>query len=119
MPKPPVRRGWIFPERTLPPEELARRKAEDEAFYQRCRAVFERVRPKFIEQHYGWYIAIEPDSGDYFIDADKMQAHRKARQKHPNADHGVFCLNETGATGTIWFRVRLAVGVSFFLNWDE
>lgn len=100
-PKQTPRRGRIFPEIIIPPEELARRKAEDEAFYQRCRIVFERVRRKYIEQHYGWYIAIEPDSGDYFIDVDKMQAHRKARQKHPNADHCVFCLNETGVTGTI------------------
>ena len=100
-PKQTPRRGRIFPEIIIPPEELARRKAEDEAFYQRCRAVFERVRPKFIEQHYGWYIAIEPESGDYFIDADKEVAHKKALQKHPNTRHFVFCLNETGATGRI------------------
>lgn len=100
-PQPPVRRGRIFPERTLPPEELARRNAEDESFYQRCWAIFERVRPEFIDKCYGWYIAIEPESKDYFIDADKMQAHSKARQKYPKADHFVFCLNETGATGRI------------------
>lgn len=100
-PKPPARRGRIFPERTLPPEELARRKAEDEAFYQRYRAIFERVRPELIDKYYGWYIAIEPESGDYFIDADKEVAHTKALHKYPNADHRVFCLNETGATGRI------------------
>jgi hypothetical protein len=54
--KQPARRGRIFPERTLPPEELARRKAEDEVFYRRCRAIFERVRPDLIKEHYGWYI---------------------------------------------------------------
>lgn len=100
-PKPPARRGRIFPERTLPPEELARRKAENEAFYQRCRAIFDLVRPELIDQYYGWYIAIEPDSGDYLIDADKEVAHTKALQKYPNADHCVFCLNESGTTGRI------------------
>jgi len=99
--KQPARRGRIFPERTLPPEELARRKAEDEVFYRRCRAIFERVRPDLIQEHYGWYIAVEPDSGDYLIDVDKMQAHKKALEKYPNIDHCVFCLNETGTTGTI------------------
>lgn len=99
--KPARRRGRIFPERTLPPEELARRKAEREVFHQRCRAIFERVRPEWIEKHYGWYIAIEPDSGDYFIDEDKEVASLKAREKHPNAVHCMFCLNETGATGRI------------------
>lgn len=100
-PKQPARRGRIFPERTLSPEELARRKAEDEVFFQRCSAIFERVRPELIKKHYGWYIAIEPDSGNYFIDAENMQAHKKALEKYPNADHCVFCVNETGTTGTI------------------
>ena len=100
-PKRLVRRGRIFPEITISPEELAKRKAERNAFHQRCRAIFERVRPQFIDKHYGWYIAVEPDSGDYFIDADIEVASYKARDKHPNAVHCMFCLNETGATGTI------------------
>ena len=99
--KPAPRRGRIFPERTFSPEELARRKAEREVFHRRCRAIFERVRPEWIEEHYGWYIAVEPDSGDYFIDANKEVAHKKALHSYPNAVHCVFCLNETGATGTI------------------
>lgn len=99
--KPVRRRVRIFPEITIPPEELAKQKAEDEAFYQLCREIFEQVRPKLIEQHYGWYIAIEPNSSDYFIDSDKMQAHQKALHKYPNSDHFVFCLNETGVTGRI------------------
>jgi len=99
--KQPTRRGRIFPERSLSPEELAKRKAEDEAYYRRCRAIFERVRPDLIEEHYGWYIAVEPDSGDYFIDEDIEVASHKARDKHPNTVDCVFCLNETGATGTI------------------
>ncbi|HLO84149.1 MAG TPA: hypothetical protein VK203_03915 [Nostocaceae cyanobacterium] len=100
-PKQPVRRGRIFPERTLSPEELAKRKAEQELFYQRCWAIFERVRPELIQEHYGWYIAIEPDSGDYFIDQDMEVASKKARDKHPNVIHFLFCLNETGVTGRI------------------
>lgn len=100
-PKRTVRRGRIFPELTLSPEELARRKSENEAFFQRCQVIFERVRPDWIEEHYGWFIAIEPDSGDYFIDADKEVAHKKARQKYPDGRHCMFCLNETGACGRI------------------
>lgn len=100
-PKRTVRRGRIFPELTLSPEELAKRKAENEEFFQRCQVIFERVCPDWIEEHYGWFIAIEPDSGDYFIDADKEVASQKAHQKHPNAIHCMFCLNETGACGRI------------------
>lgn len=100
-PKQPAKRGRIFPERTLSPEELAKRKAEHEVFHQRCRAIFEQVRPDLIQQHYGWYIAVEPDSGHYFIDQNIEVASQKARQQHPNAIHFMFCLNETGTTGRI------------------
>jgi hypothetical protein len=97
----PLRRGRIFPKIRWSPEEKARRKAESEAFYQRCRAIFERIRPDLIKKYYGWYIAIEPDSGDYFIDPDKEMASQIAHQKHPNAIHHMFAINETGATGKI------------------
>lgn len=96
-----ARRGRIFPEIQWSPEEKARRKAESEAFYRRCRAIFDSIHPKLIKDHYGWYVAVEPDSGEYFIDPDKETAHKKARLVHPNSVHCVFCLNETGACGTI------------------
>ncbi|RUS97391.1 hypothetical protein DSM106972_084940 [Dulcicalothrix desertica PCC 7102] len=99
--KPRARRGRIFPERTITPEELARQEAEGEIYHQRCLAIFERVRPELIDKYYGWYIAVEPDSGEYLIDQDKMQTHKKALEKYPNKDHFVFRLNETGATGRI------------------
>ncbi|MTJ55090.1 hypothetical protein FJR38_21670 [Anabaena sp. UHCC 0253] len=97
----PRRRGRIFPELTLSAEELAKRKAEDELFYQRCWAIFERLRPDLMKEHYGWYIAIEPDSGDYFIDQNKEVASKQARDKHPNVIPFVFGINETGVTGRI------------------
>jgi hypothetical protein len=99
--KPRARRGRIFPERTLSPEELAQRKAEDEIYNQRCRAIFERVRPELIDKYYGWYIAVEPDSGEYLIDQNLESAHSRAIEKYPNPNHCVFCLNETGAVGRI------------------
>lgn len=54
-----------------------------------------------MESHYGWYIAIEPNSGEYFIDKDNIQAHKKVFEKYPNAKNYLFCINETGTTGRI------------------
>ncbi|NES85267.1 MAG: hypothetical protein F6K10_29780 [Moorea sp. SIO2B7] len=96
-----VRRGRLFPEYTIPEEELARRKAEREAFYKRCRPIFARVQPELIKDHYNWFIVIDPDSGDYYIDPDEEVADQKARQKHPDAILAVFRLNQTGACGRI------------------
>lgn len=95
------RRGRIFPERQLSPEEKARRKAEDEVFYQRCCVIFERVQPELIKEHYDWFIVIEPESGDYFIDPDEKVARQKAREKHPNTKRLIMQINETGTCGRI------------------
>jgi hypothetical protein len=95
------RRGRIFPKIQWSEAEKAKQIAEREAFRQRCRAVFDPIHPQLMKEHYGWYVAVEPESGDYFLDADKEIAHKKARQAYPSSVHCVFCLNETGACGKI------------------
>ncbi|MDB9511382.1 hypothetical protein PN499_09335 [Kamptonema animale CS-326] len=96
-----VRRGRLFPEIQWSEEKKAQRLAEAEAIYQRCKVVFDRLQPQLIQTHYKWYIAVEPDSGDYFIDEDDMMAGNMCRQKYPNAIPFVFRINETGVCGTI------------------
>ncbi|MFB2938949.1 hypothetical protein ACE1B6_27160 [Aerosakkonemataceae cyanobacterium BLCC-F154] len=97
----PRRRGRLFPEFTIPPEELARRKAEKDARSQRYREVFSKVSPELMKNHYNWFIVIEPDSGDYFIDIDEEVAVQKTRQKYPSGMVGIMRLNETGTCGMI------------------
>ncbi|MCL1470809.1 hypothetical protein [Argonema antarcticum] len=100
-PKRPRRRGRLFPEYTIPPEELARRQAEKDARSQRYYEIFAQVSPQLIENHYNWFIVIEPNSGDYFIDTDEEVAVQKARQKYPSGMVGIMRLNETGTCGMI------------------
>ncbi|MCL1465600.1 hypothetical protein [Argonema galeatum] len=100
-PKRPRRRGRLFPEYTIPPEELARREAEKQARCQRSRVAFEQVSPQLINDHYNWFIIIEPNSGDYFIDPDEEVANQKARQNYPSGWLVTFRINETGACGMI------------------
>ncbi len=96
-----VRRGRIFPEIQWSEEKKVQWKAEQEAFHKRCKVVFDRVQPALIKTHYNWYIAVEPDSGEYFLDRDIELATQMARHKHPNAIPFLFRINETGACGTI------------------
>lgn len=95
------RRGRIFPEVTLAPEERAQRQAEAEAFHRRGRAIFERLRPELIDNHYNWFILIDPETGEYFIDKEEMVALNKAREKHLHALFAIFRINETGVCGRI------------------
>ncbi|MFW5665777.1 MAG: hypothetical protein ACOC07_17875 [Coleofasciculus sp.] len=96
-----VRRGRVFPERRLSPEEKAKRRAESERFYRNCRVVFDRVQPELIKNHYDWFIVIEPESGDYFIDPDETVARKKARENHPNSKRLIMRINQTGTCGRI------------------
>jgi hypothetical protein len=95
------RRGRVFPEKQLSPEEKVRLKAEDEVFYNRCRNIFDRVQPELIKDHYNWFIVIEPDSGDYFIDLDEEVVMAEAERKHPDKMRLIMRVNETGACGRI------------------
>lgn len=95
------RRGRVFPERQISKEELEQRKAEKEAFSWRCRVIFDRVQPELIKNHYDWFIVIEPDSGDYFIDPDEKVARAKASNKHQSILRLIMRINETGTCGRI------------------
>ena len=96
-----VRRGRLHPERTMSQEEINQWHAERAVFRQRCKVIFDRVQPELVKTHYNWYIAVEPDSGDYFIDKDQIIVAKTAHQKYPNARLHVFIINETGVCGTI------------------
>lgn len=96
-----ARLGRVFPERQLSPEEKAKRKAETEEFNRRCQVIFERVHPELIEQHYDWFIIIEPDSGEYIIDLDETVARAKAREKFGHTMRLMLRLNKTGCCGKI------------------
>lgn len=96
-------RGRIFSESTIPAEELARRHAKRVEIGDRCRVVFERVRPELIDKYYNWFIAIEPDSGEYLIHSKLEGLLQKVSSRYGNAVVRLttFRLNETGACGQI------------------
>jgi hypothetical protein len=96
-----ARRGRIFPEMQWTAEQIAQWRAKQEAFYQRCKPIFDQAQPELIKTHYNWYMAVEPESGEYFVEKDEMTAINMSRQKHPQAPVFIFKVNETGVGGTI------------------
>ncbi len=96
-----VRRGRIFPEIQWTQAQQAQWQAEHQAFRQRCQEIFNHIKPVLMQTHYNCYIAVEPDSGEYFVDAEPQVASLQCRQKYPGKIPHIFRINETGACGTI------------------
>lgn len=56
--------------------------------------MIERKQVEIVYQHLkdqlkgleGKFVAIEPDSGDYFIGIDPLEAYEKAKKKHPTKE---------------------------------
>jgi hypothetical protein len=96
-----VRRGRLFPEIEWTEEQKIQWKNTLKEHYQRCKIIFDRVQPELLKTHYNWFIAVEVDSGDYFIDQDEERVTQMCIQKHPNAIPFIFALNETGVAGRI------------------
>jgi len=58
-------------------------KKANPGYVARARAIYDGLLHELTGNYPSLYIAIEPDSGDYFLNADKDLAQQSARQKHP------------------------------------
>lgn len=100
----PQRPRRFLTESSLSPEEIAQRRTAREEFAARCRPIFERLRPELIEDHYNWFIAIDPDSEHYLLDPKLEGIVQKICHEYPeesNRNLAIYCLNETGTCGRI------------------
>ena len=57
-------------------------KLANTGFIKRSRLIYNKLCLDLIKHYPGWYIVIEPDSGDYFLNSNKAVAQQLARQKH-------------------------------------
>jgi hypothetical protein len=69
----------------------------DQAFIERCRAIYRQLLPALIAKHRGKVIAIEPESGEYVLGEDLDSASAKALARYPNRLFGFFQVDESPA----------------------
>ena len=55
--------------------------------------IYAKIKDRLEPAHKGEFVAIEVDTGDYFVGNDPIEADRKARKKYPDA---VFFLARIG-----------------------
>lgn len=59
-------------------------KLANPGYVKRARQIYDRLYSELVNSYAGWYVAIESDSGDYFLNANKALAQQQAKQKHPS-----------------------------------
>lgn len=72
-------------------------KSANPGFIKRSRLIYDKLCPELSRDYLGWYIAVEPDSGEVFLNANKALAQQQARQKHPERLICTFKVTAAGA----------------------
>ncbi|MFQ5794299.1 MAG: hypothetical protein ACE5JP_04525 [Candidatus Bipolaricaulia bacterium] len=65
--------------------------------------ILEAIPKELAEEHFGQFITIEVDSGDYFMGDTAIEATQKARAKHPDK---IFFLGRIGYRTAYTFKGR-------------
>ncbi|MCR4405262.1 MAG: hypothetical protein NUW06_08345 [Candidatus Acetothermia bacterium] len=65
--------------------------------------ILDSLPEKVVKEHFGQFIAIEVDSGDYFTGDTAIEATQKARAKHPDK---IFFLGRIGYRTAYTFKGR-------------
>ncbi|MEH2180148.1 hypothetical protein [Nostoc sp.] len=59
-------------------------KLANPGYVKRARQIYDCLRAELVNHYPDCYVAIEPDSGDCFLNANKALAQQQAKQKHPS-----------------------------------
>ncbi|OGH59937.1 MAG: hypothetical protein A3G34_05815 [Candidatus Lindowbacteria bacterium RIFCSPLOWO2_12_FULL_62_27] len=62
----------------------------DSKMFARCERQFRRLSKRIGKSHRGEIVAIEPDTGSYFVGKDTLEVALKARRVFPRALFGFF-----------------------------
>ena len=79
---------------------------EIKAISRKGKEVFQKLDPALREKYYGKFVAIDADSGDYFIGDTIIDADTKAREKYPGK---VFYVGRIGHRSAIKYHGHVPV----------
>ena len=76
---------------------------DKERFAEKGEAIFRSVEDKLMAEYKGKIVAVEIDSGDYFLGRTHSEAMDKAKKKHPDK---IFYLARVGARACVTYYNR-------------
>lgn len=82
-------------------QDMIHQPIDKDAFAEKGEAIFRSIEEKLKPEHGGKIVAIEIESGDYFLGRTGSEAVEKAKEKYPNK---IFYLARVGARAAVSFR---------------
>jgi len=59
-------------------------RSELKTYSTKARLIYDRLKDELERKHWGEYIVINPNNGDYFVGQDRSEVLAKAKLKYPN-----------------------------------
>lgn len=59
-------------------------RSELKNYSKQARIVYEKLKDKLEEEHWGEYVVINPNNGDYFVGIERSEVLARAKLKYPN-----------------------------------
>ena len=76
------------------PEIIKYKPINKKEFVRKAKAIYETIREEMEENYMGKIVAIDPETGDYFIGNSGIEAGKKGREKYPDK---IFFLIKVGS----------------------
>lgn len=75
--------------------------SESEIRYQKALIIFNQLYPQLINRCFNWYLAINSDTNEYFLEQEYLKLFERLRQQPQKGKMVIFRVNETGICGRI------------------
>ena len=73
----------------------------NQSFIDHCRTIYQQCLPQLMADHQGKVMAIEPESGEYFLGETLDSASELARARYPDRLFGFFRIDTSPAVVTL------------------
>ena len=91
--------GRLFEVNPLSESSFKQRQSEARHRLDKAWAILQRIKPNLREHYCDWYIAIDPDTGVYFLDPTYTGVCLRSHLYFPKTILCIYQLNESGFVG--------------------
>lgn len=82
-------------------ESLNQHKLHQKQRLEKTAQILQKIKPRLLSAYFNWYIAIEPETGVYFLDPDYTGIFFRSKIYFPKSKLSIYQLNQSSYLGKI------------------